>query len=162
MRRVLIKYKKSIRVEKLLARTVLLNLMIPSDTALIGGTVGQVTDWLGNHHINIDECALFELRVILNELILNAIRHGNRGNREKNVRITAGIVECRRIFLIIEDEGDGYENTCLQKDECCTGLENMDIGSVKETGRGILIVTCLCDSIRYNKKGNKVVILKGI
>lgn len=112
----------------------------------------------------LDDCTLFELKVILNELLVNAIRHGNMDDENKNVKIVASIVEHRNLFVIVEDEGSGYDynHACDNLKPFCNGLEPSDVSDCSECGRGILIVKRLCESVQVNTRGNRTAILKRI
>jgi len=107
------------------------------------------------------ESMLFELKVVLNEVLINAIRHGNREDESKVVKIKAGITSKSVLFVIIEDEGCGYDFA-----EVCNGhgaFANLsEPPDMSENGRGIMIVKTLCDRVRVNTKGNKIVIMKTI
>src|SRR5262245_1643016 len=50
------------------------------------------------------------LFVALDEAFVNAVKHGNRFNPEKIVRITAD-VSTREVSFTVEDEGDGFKLT---------------------------------------------------
>lgn len=132
---------------------------IPSSIDRISGIVWDITDSLKANYGLLDDCTLFDLKVILNEVLLNAIKHGNKGDENKQVKIRAGISENNFVFIIIEDEGAGFDYGCHCKNRKAVDEES-DICSIMESGRGILIVSCLCDSFRINSKGNKIVILK--
>lgn len=108
---------------------------------------------------NVSDDVIFDIKVILNELFQNAIKHGNKEDCSKYVRTKAGIVNNSVIYFVIEDEGEGYNCKCVS-DSCCGLVNEADIIDLKENGRGILIVKNLCDTIRFNKKGNKVIVLK--
>jgi len=109
----------------------------------------------------LNECDLFEVKVILNELILNAIKHGNKEDDKKFIKICAGLKNQRDLFIVIEDSGEGYDYNDVLAIPVCTGSEQ-EICDLKETGRGLLIVKNLCDKIKFNKKGNKVIVVKSI
>jgi len=107
----------------------------------------------------IEECTLFELKVILNELILNAIKHGNKNDCSKYVKILAGLTKNDNAVVLVEDSGTGFDyNYILNEIEKCCELD--DICNMKETGRGILIVKKLSNGMKYNYKGNRVIISK--
>ena len=73
----------------------------------------------------------------------------------------AGITANGYCYFVIEDEGDGF--TKYDNQSCCTGIVDIDdLYNLKESGRGILIVNSLCDKVKFNKRGNKVVILKKV
>lgn len=105
----------------------------------------------------MNENDLFELKVILNELLINAISHGNNFDCNKKVLVVLKKVYNKYIYIGISDEGTGfdYKNSinhivCNESinDTCC------------EHGRGLLIVRNLCDKMKFNHTGNKVSILK--
>ena len=84
----------------------------------------------------------------------NAIKHGNKEDNKKQVKIRVGVCESI-VYFIIEDEGEGFANKCpVQQDSIS------DLCDLKENGRGLTIVNNLCDKVKYNIRGNKVVVLK--
>jgi serine/threonine-protein kinase RsbW len=97
---------------------------------------------------------LFEIKVVLDELLQNAIIHGNNKDSSKQVKIRTGINNSH-VYFIVEDEGEGFESNCIGQSESI-----LDICDLKESGRGILIVKSLCDSVKFNSRGNKIVVLK--
>lgn len=128
---------------------------------LVCQIVGEIIDYLRKNIGNMDDGILFEIRVILNEVVSNAIKHGNKNNLDKNVKISSGITEDGFCYFIVEDEGEGFTKSDNQF--CCTGIVDYDdLLNLKESGRGILIINSLCDKVKFNKKGNKVVILKKV
>ena len=102
---------------------------------------------------------IFDLKVILNEVLVNAIMHGNHEDASKRVKIEAGFIDEEDIFLIIEDEGCGYDfkEICKKHRSGITELDHLN-----ERGRGMMIIKGLCDKVKVNKKGNKIVIVKRI
>lgn len=132
---------------------------IASSINSVGTAVSEVISNIKATYGPLEEGTLFELSVVLNELVLNAVKHGNKEDESKKVRITAGVTENGFACLIIEDEGYGYDYECFCKSKAdCAGED--DICSIMESGRGILIVKNLCDRVKVNDKGNKIVILK--
>jgi serine/threonine-protein kinase RsbW len=107
----------------------------------------------------LEECILFELRVILNEILLNAIKHGNKEDVSKFVNITASVTKSGYVCLIVEDEGNGYDYKCRCTSRAAAEDGN-DICSIMESGRGVQIVQSLCDKVKVNTKGNKIEVMK--
>ncbi|HHV98332.1 MAG TPA: ATP-binding protein [Clostridiaceae bacterium] len=134
---------------------------VPSNINIIGSTVKSVIDYLHSIYGPLNECDLFEVKVILNELILNAIKHGNKEDDKKFIKVSAELKNQKDLFLVIEDSGEGYDYDGVLSMEACTDSEQ-EICNLKETGRGLLIVKNLCDEIKFNKKGNKVIVVKSI
>jgi serine/threonine-protein kinase RsbW len=127
---------------------------IPAELCNIKTAVIKVVKHLKNIIPICDE-EIFDIRVILNELIINSIQHSEAN--DENIRIICGISEKKFLYLIIEDRGCGYN-----KEEviiCSSSIEGK-INEMKESGRGLLIVRGLCDKLKTNRKGNKVVVLK--
>lgn len=126
----------------------------------VSSAVSDITYYLKDVYGQIEECNLFEIKVILNELILNAIKHGNKCDCSKNVKVTAGITRSEHAFFMITDEGSGYDYQCmLEKPQFCLD-DFTDICDIKETGRGIMIVKNLTEKLKFNRKGNKVLVIK--
>ena len=101
---------------------------------------------------------LFELKVVLNELITNALCHGNKCELEKVVYVTFKLVNYNYLYISVRDEGLGFKlkvNTKSIEDY----LEIVN-KTLCEHGRGLVIVYNLCDKVKFNKCGNKVSILK--
>ncbi|RCX14865.1 serine/threonine-protein kinase RsbW [Anaerobacterium chartisolvens] len=107
-----------------------------------------------------DQSIIFEVKVILNELILNAVRHGNREDANKFVKIAVGINDSGYMVLIVEDEGQGYNCRCLLSKQKTSLQETKDVCSMKETGRGMTIVLSLSEKIKFNGRGNRIIVLK--
>lgn len=132
---------------------------VPSDISVVCETVHDIICYVRKYYGDLAEENLFEIKVIINELILNAIKHGNKLDCSKFVKIKAGITRDDYMFLLIEDEGKGHSCKCIPESKQSI-IDINDVCNMKETGRGILIVKSLCDRLKFNEKGNKVVILK--
>jgi len=102
---------------------------------------------------------LFNIKVILNELLVNAIRHGCKCDTNKVVDIKCFLREDGRLVIKIRDEGRGYDYFHILNQEICDVFA-LD-SNMKECGRGILIVKSLCEDLNFNKSGNEIeVVLK--
>lgn len=125
----------------------------------VGAAVRDVLNHLQNTYGLIDDCMLFELKVILNELVLNAVKHGNQEDENKLVNIVSGVNRSGEFILLVEDEGTGYDYRCVQdRNKLCEDFP--ELCNIREAGRGLMIVRSLCDKIYFNKKGNRIVIVK--
>ena len=131
---------------------------IPGDINCVAGAADDVLCYLTNVYGEMSECTLFELRVVLNELILNAVKHGVKGDKSRFIDIKAGITRDKSVLLLIEDDGDGCNYNEVMKNTDSNYY--IDLCDMKETGRGILIVKNLCEEVRFNKKGNRVLVKK--
>jgi serine/threonine-protein kinase RsbW len=135
--------------------------IIPSELSAVGNTVKEVIEYLQTVCCDIDDSILFDIKVILNELIINAIKHGNLQEPSKFVKVYAEVCKEDCIFITVEDEGEGYDYKSLQL-KATDIYSNGALCNLAEEGRGILIVKNLCNSLKYNEKGNTVFVTKKI
>jgi serine/threonine-protein kinase RsbW len=99
--------------------------------------------------VNTESSNLF---VALDEAFVNAVKHGNKYDPTKLVRITAE-VSTKEARFTIEDEGEGF-NIAEIPDP--TNTENL----FKTSGRGVLIIHNVMDEVRYNERGNRLEMIK--
>jgi len=107
----------------------------------------------------MDDSTRLELKIVLNELLINAVKHGGKAGAANYIKAVAGMASDDRAFLIIEDDGDGYDTARSVKSRAGSAFDG-GIDDIEETGRGIYIVKSLCEDFMVNEKGNKVVITK--
>ena len=99
--------------------------------------------------VNMENSNLF---IALDEAFVNAVKHGNKFDKTKLVRITAE-VSTKEARFTIEDEGEGF-NVAEIPDP--TNAENL----FKTSGRGVLIIHNVMDEVRYNERGNRLEMVK--
>jgi len=93
-----------------------------------------------------------KLMIAVTEVVINAIIHGNKEDKNKKVTIAAEYDD-RNLFVKIYDEGNGFNPIEIADP---TLPENL----LKESGRGIFIVKSLVDdfSYRHTEKGSEFVL----
>lgn len=94
----------------------------------------------------IDGNLIYDIRIILNELLINGIKHGNCCCRHMYIRFKVYII-ADNIFIEVEDEGEGIEKLS----DCLNSKDDL-----KCSGRGLKIVKELSESLAVNK--NKVTV----
>lgn len=95
---------------------------------------------------------MFGIKLALEEVLINAIKHGNKFDKSKKVKIDA-TVTYDRIEITVEDEGEGF---CKDHVPDPTAEENL----TKCSGRGILLMEAYMDEISYSKGGRRCRIIK--
>ena len=121
---------------------------------MVDGVIAFFVDGFGE----LDESSHYELKVVLNELLINAIQHGCRSDPSRSITIEAHLSKNGEASLVVEDDGDGYDTRFAN-----TTIEDprMDaIEDIAESGRGLAIVRSLCEHFAVNAKGNKVAVRK--
>jgi serine/threonine-protein kinase RsbW len=80
---------------------------------------------------------IFAIHLALEEAFINAIKHGNRMNSDKEVKIDYS-VGLDKVEIFMTDEGNGF-----------------DPNSIPE-GRGLLLINSYMDVVEFNEQGNQV------
>jgi len=97
---------------------------------------------------NVSEDTFANMMTCLNEVFINAVKHGNKNDPAKKVIINAE-VNAKRIIWTITDEGEGFDYTHLPDPTSPENLEAL-------TGRGVFIIKHLADQYIFNASGNEV------
>ena len=92
------------------------------------------------------------LFVALDEAFVNAIKHGNKFDPQKLIRITADVSPDEASFTI-EDEGEGFDVNNIPDP---LDPENL----FKTSGRGVLFIYNIMDEVMYNDRGNRLTMVK--
>lgn len=124
--------------------------VFPSDVVAAQRVQERVIRALEDFHYSPRD--IFCMRLAIEEAVTNAIKHGNRRDLAKTVRVSCD-VDARRVRLIVEDEGPGFD---LQSVPDPTADENLD----KPSGRGIRLMQSFLSSVEYNERGNRVTLVK--
>ena len=100
----------------------------------------------------VDKPASFDIRLCLQEALINAIKHGNKNNNNLPITITYSVAK-DRFEVSVQDNGSGFD---YKKIPNPTDNENL----LKTSGRGIYLIKYLMDEVSFNKNGNKITMIK--
>lgn len=123
---------------------------IPSDTSAGQAVQERIVKRL--EELDFSTRDLFGMRLALEEALVNAIKHGNRMDRNKHVEIFCRIQE-DSVRIEIEDEGPGFK---LSEVPDPTSDENLE----RPCGRGIMLMRSFMNLVEYNDRGNRVILEK--
>jgi serine/threonine-protein kinase RsbW len=123
---------------------------LPSDLALMNGVLEYLQERVAKLGLIRPERS--NLFVALDEAFVNAVKHGNKNDLTKLVKITAELSPNEAAFTV-EDEGEGFDireipNPC--------DPENL----FRTSGRGVLLIYNIMDEVEYNAQGNRVKMIK--
>lgn len=99
--------------------------------------------------VKVDQSNLF---VALDEAFVNAVKHGNKFDATKNIRIAADVSKAEAKFTI-EDEGQGFDVNNIPDP-----LDPQNL--FKPSGRGVLFIYNIMDEVKYNERGNRLTMVK--
>ncbi len=95
---------------------------------------------------------LFAIRLALEEALVNAIKHGNKKDPEKKIKIEYCIGD-DFFDITITDSGEGFDPEKVPDPRA-------DGNVYKPCGRGLLLMKSYMDVVEYNETGNTVHMLK--
>ena len=101
---------------------------------------------------NFPPRCIFGVQLALEEAIVNAIKHGNRWDTSKQVRVVCKMSP-QRIVIEISDEGPGFDPERVPDP---TDAEHLECPG----GRGIMLMRSYMSRVEYNQTGNTVVMEK--
>jgi len=99
--------------------------------------------------VNVEQSNLY---VALDEAFVNAVKHGNKFDAAKRVRIAADVSPMEARFTI-EDDGEGFDVKNIPDP---LDPENL----FKTSGRGVLFIYNIMDEVEYNDRGNRLTMVK--
>lgn len=99
-----------------------------------------------------DEETIFAIKLALEEALTNGVKHGNRNDPGKKLRVRY-FVNPERTVIMVGDEGCGFAPDCVPDP---TAEENLE----RPNGRGIMLMHAYMTRVRYNDAGNEVWLLK--
>jgi serine/threonine-protein kinase RsbW len=123
---------------------------IPSDTAAGQEVQARILKMLEDH--NFPPRDVFGVRLALEEALVNAIKHGNRMDVNKVVRVGCQVFN-EKVRVEIEDQGEGFRPEDVPDP---TADENLE----RPCGRGIMLMRSFMSLIEYNETGNCVILEK--
>jgi len=91
---------------------------------------------------------VFAVHLALEEAFLNAVKHGNKMDPNKEIKIDYS-VSPERVEITMADEGDGFV-----PDEVPDPRRGENL--YKTAGRGLFLMRAYMDIVEYNKRGNRV------
>ena len=128
------------------------NWQVPSDLSEVQKASAKVLSFF--KPLGLSDACRFDVRLCLEEALINAMKYGNGLKREVPVDLEAGFDE-KKIWLRLEDHGKGFD---VSRVSDCTRAE----GLLKGSGRGVYLIHKMMDEVKYNSKGNSILMVKSI
>lgn len=123
-----------------------INIQIPS----LPDNVRIIESFIDNakEKFNLNDDIYGNIMISVTESVNNAIKHGNKNLKSKNVSITLRLNK-KRIIFKVTDEGNGFDYHNLPDP---TAPENLE----KPSGRGIFLMKHLADEVIFSNNGSIV------
>jgi serine/threonine-protein kinase RsbW len=122
------------------------SIVVDSKSSAVVEVCKEILAKLEEH--NFDKDDIFAVHLTLEEAFLNAVKHGNKMDPTKKVKIDYSI-SSEKVEITITDEGQGFEPEAVEDPRFGKGL-------YEPGGRGLLLMNSYMDIVKYNEEGNSV------
>lgn len=122
------------------------SVVVPSTQTAIADVYRQIMPGLQANDFSQED--IFAVHLALEEAFVNAVRHGNKMEPSKAVKIDYA-VEPDKVEICMTDEGEGFDPEVIPDPRYGDNL-------YKPAGRGMLLMRSFMDVVEYNKPGNSV------
>jgi serine/threonine-protein kinase RsbW len=126
------------------------SIVVESKSSAVVGVCNQILSRLEEH--NFDKDDIFAVHLTFEEAFLNAVKHGNKMDPTKKVKIDY-TVDDEKVEISITDEGNGFEPDSVADPRFGPGL-------YQPGGRGLLLMNSYMDTVKYNERGNSVYMVR--
>lgn len=123
---------------------------LPSDLSLMNGVLEYLQERVAK--LGLIQPERSNLFIALDEAFVNAVKHGNKNDPTKLLKITAELSPKEAAFTV-EDEGQGFDVHQIP-DPCDPA------NLFRTSGRGVLLIYNIMDEVEYNAQGNRVKMIK--
>jgi serine/threonine-protein kinase RsbW len=130
--------------------TINYSMVVVSRPSAIVGVCEQILPKLKANGFDKDD--IFAVHLALEEAFLNAVKHGNKMDPTKEVKIDCS-VDLDKIEISVTDEGEGFEPTSVRDPRHGESL-------YKPGGRGLLLMNSYMDMVKFNEKGNSLYMVR--
>jgi len=123
---------------------------VESRVSAIAGICKRILSELGGNGFSKDD--IFAVHLALEEAFINAVKHGNKMNPAKKVKIECS-VSPDKVEVSVTDEGDGFDPQTVPDPRSGENL-------YKPEGRGLFLIKSYMDMVRFNEQGNCVYMVR--
>jgi serine/threonine-protein kinase RsbW len=99
-----------------------------------------------------------DVRLGLQEALVNASKHGNNLDPNKTVIVRFSLMD-GRYWWVISDQGSGFKPSVCSDELTCSEQEIHEVG---ECGRGLYILHQVFDTVHWNQEGNELTLCKQV
>jgi len=119
---------------------------VESTPSAIAGVYKHILSELKANNFGQED--IFAVHLSIEEAFANAIKHGNKIDPNKEVKIDYS-VDLDKVEISMEDEGEGFDPDSIPDPRYGGNL-------YKTEGRGLLLMNSYMDVVEFNKRGNCV------
>lgn len=102
--------------------------------------------------LKIKEDFIFDIRLALEEALVNAVKHGNREDPRKKVRVEIN-VSADILCIEVEDQGSGFDYKHIASPLKARNLEKL-------SGRGVFLINHFMNAVEFSRGGRRIKMVK--
>ena len=122
------------------------SVVIESTRSGIAGVCKRLLSELRTNNFSQED--IFAVHLALEEAFLNAVKHGNKMEPDKEIKIDY-LVSSDKVEVFMVDEGDGFDPNSVPDPRRGENL-------YKAKGRGLLLMRSYMDVIEFSERGSRV------
>ena len=126
------------------------SIVVKSRPSAVVEVCEQVLSKLESYGFDKDD--IFAVHLALEEAFLNAVKHGNKMDSSKDVKLEYS-VDFDKVEISLTDEGDGFEPASVADPRYGEDL-------YKPGGRGLLLMNSYMDVVKFNERGNSLYMVR--
>jgi len=126
------------------------SIVVDSKSSAVVEVCKEILSKLEEYKFDKDD--IFAVHLTLEEAFLNAVKHGNKSDPTKKVKIDYS-VNSEKVEITITDEGAGFEPESVDDPRFGEGL-------YEPGGRGLLLMNSYMDVVKYSEHGNSVYMVR--
>ena len=100
----------------------------------------------------LSEQDIFDIKLVLEESLTNAIKHGNQLKTHLSVDVSV-MTEQNCLIMTVKDQGSGFDVNCVPDPTAQDKL-------MRTSGRGVFLIKKLMDEVRYANYGRELTMVK--
>ena len=126
------------------------SIVVKSSPSAVVEVCEQVMSKLEANGFSKDD--IFAVHLALEEAFLNAVKHGNKMDSSKEVKIDYN-VDMDKIEISLTDQGNGFEPESVADPRFGEDL-------YRPGGRGLLLMNSYMDVVKFNEQGNSLYMVR--
>lgn len=101
-----------------------------------------------SEHLNGQADETHRAKLLINEVVVNAVKHGNQFDEAKEVLLDIDVCD-HRVDIRVQDEGNGFDPTTVPDPRTKDNIR-------RDHGRGLHLIRSLADEVCFEQGGRRV------
>jgi len=122
------------------------SMVLKTEPSAIVGLCNKILSELQSNRFSQDD--VFAVHLAIEEAFINAIKHGNKMDTAKKVKVEY-LIAPGKVEISMTDQGEGFDPETVPDPRVGENL-------YKPEGRGLFLINSYMDVVTFNERGNQV------